>query len=85
MRLAFWPDDRATHAAEIDAFFSDKDDGWLTLVAECPVEKAAAEAAFLAACDHAESKYGIPPKVLHETVRRRLREFAGRLHRGLVG
>ena len=36
MRLAFWPDDGLTHAAEVDAFFSDDDDSWLTLVAECP-------------------------------------------------
>ncbi|MFH1737383.1 MAG: HAD family hydrolase [bacterium] len=52
----------------IEAIFFDLDD---TLV----VEKAAAEAAFLAACEHAEAKYGIPPQSLHEAVRRRAREL----------
>jgi len=34
------------------------------------VEKASAEAAFLAACELARDKYGLDPQTLHETVRR---------------
>lgn len=39
------------------------------------VEKASAEAAFLAACELARSEYGLDPKALHETVRRTCREL----------
>jgi aminoglycoside 6'-N-acetyltransferase I len=36
MRLSFWPDDAANHAAEIDACLSGKNEDGVTLVAELP-------------------------------------------------
>lgn len=36
MRLSFWPDDAANHAAEIDASLSAAADDWVTLVAQLP-------------------------------------------------
>ena len=36
MRLSFWPDDAANHAAEIDACLSGKTENGVTLVAELP-------------------------------------------------
>lgn len=39
------------------------------------VEEAAAEAAFLAASEHARERYGIAPQELHQTLRQRAREL----------
>ena len=46
------------------------------------VEKASAEAAFLAACELARDKYGLCPRALHEAVRRTCRElwYASDMH-----
>jgi putative hydrolase of the HAD superfamily len=53
---------------DIKAVLFDLDD---TLV----IEEAAAEAAFLATCEHARTRYGIEPGSLHKSVRLRAREL----------